>query len=672
MIGKTLGKYRIIGHLGTGGMSEVYKAYQPGLDRYVAIKVLHAFLAAEKDFLTRFQREAKFAAMLRHPNIVRVHDFDIEDNAYYMVIEFVDGPSLKTRLQEMVEQNLSLPLEEVVRIVSAVANALDYAHSRGTVHRDVKPANIMFTHDEEVILMDFGIAKMVDVVGLTASGAMVGTPAYMAPEQGMGQAGDERADIYSLGVVLYQLTTGRLPFDAETPMGIVLKHINEPLTPPTAINPDLPAGIEAVIMHALTKSPEDRYQSAKELASDLKRAMAGQLVEQAALELTEVSGAFETSVTARAQGQTNRWERATLPSAPAYAASAEADERPKQRRKWLALLLALILIGGGVALYVTGGAEPLWNALASLSPSDATATPGADGTSTPTPDDFATQVAAADAALSTRAAQATYEATFNFTPSPSPTSSPTSSPTPTPTPASMYDFDIVRDLPVWPGVLTPGQRFTKQWEIKNTGTYTWPRGIELVFVSGDEVEVLEKLAVERCAPGETTEIEITLKAPTSYGRYNSVWQLQDVEGNTIGQDLEIVFRVGATPTPPPTATPSPTPTPEASPIPAETLWMSIPGLSSCTLSGGRIEWGRGGGPSDEYRYFVSGVSPENELGGPYYEFTGFPHVMTYFTTSGELSWPVPSDCCLGDYGHYTSPEGYEIVWRKVFIGECNN
>ena len=189
LIGQTFGKYRISEHLGSGGMSEVYKAYQPGLDRYVAIKVLHSFLAQEEDFLARFQREAKFAAMLRHPNIVQVYDFDLdnETNSYYMVMEFIDGPSLKARLQKMAKKGQMMAMEESVRIVTAIANALDYAHQRGMVHRDIKPANTMFSKEGEPNLTDFGIAKMVDVAGLTASGAMVGTPAYMAPEQGMGQ-----------------------------------------------------------------------------------------------------------------------------------------------------------------------------------------------------------------------------------------------------------------------------------------------------------------------------------------------------------------------------------------------------------------------------------------------------------------------------------------------------
>jgi len=185
LIGRTLGKYRIIEHLGSGGMAEVYKAYHPGLDRYVAIKVLHSFLADEEDFLTRFRREARVVAMLRHPNIIQVYDFDFdaETNAYYMVMEFIDGPTLKARLQEMARQDQILPLEEAVHIVTAVASALDYAHQRGMVHRDVKPANIMFTQDGQVILTDFGIAKMVNTTALTASGRWWERPRTWPPSR---------------------------------------------------------------------------------------------------------------------------------------------------------------------------------------------------------------------------------------------------------------------------------------------------------------------------------------------------------------------------------------------------------------------------------------------------------------------------------------------------------
>ena len=245
LIGRTIGRYRITEHLGRGGMAEVYKAYQPSLDRNVAIKVMHAFLADEKEFLSRFEREAKVVATLRHPNIVQVYDFDVENGMYYMVMEFIEGETLKRRLQDLEEKSEWVPLEDSVRIVLAVGSALKYAHEHGMVHRDVKPANVMITTDGQVILTDFGIAKIVSASNLTASGAMVGTPSYMAPEQGMGQPGDERSDIYSLGVMLYQLVTGRLPYDADTPLAVVLKHINDPLPLPRIVKPDLPADRES-------------------------------------------------------------------------------------------------------------------------------------------------------------------------------------------------------------------------------------------------------------------------------------------------------------------------------------------------------------------------------------------------------------------------------------------
>ena len=687
MIGKTLGKYRITEHLGSGGMADVYKAYQPGLDRYVAIKVLHSFLASEGSFLTRFQREAKAIAMLRHPNIIRVYDFDLDEegNAYYIVMEFVDGPNLKTHLQEVAQEDQTLPLEEVVPIVIAVANALDYAHQHGTVHRDVKPANIMFNHEGEVILTDFGIAKMVNVIGLTASGAMIGTPAYMAPEQGMGQAGDERSDIYSLGIVLHQLVTGHLPFEADTPMGIVFKHINEPLTPPTASNRNLPPDVEAVIMRVLAKAPEERYQTAKEFAADLKRILASQAIEPVALESTAVSATSAVATGARVQDQAKQWEMATLPSAPAYRPPSNTATpgaipavRPQRRRiRWLIALLALIAIGGSAALFATGRAKPLERLLAVIIPQTATPTPGVTGTPTATPDTVATDIAAAGAALATRDALATYEATVNFTPSPTPTPTPTSTPTPDLTAtfiaACVFDLEVVGDRAIWPSVLMPGQQFVKRWDVKNTGTCAWPEGVQLVFASGDELEVVEEPEIESLAPEETLRIEITLRAPTSYNSYASVWQLQDSEGNPIGEELELACRVDLTPTPRPTAMPTATPTPEFTPTPTTPLWMSAPVLAWCdgAKAKGRVEWGHSAGPSNEYRFFYSSVSPESELPGPYRE-AGFPHVEKYFTASGTLVFPLPGNCGYGDYGRCGSlEEGYEIVWYTTFYTAKN-
>ena len=275
-IGRTLGKYRLAEQLGRGGMAQVYKAYQPGLDRYVAVKVMHSFLSEDKDFVARFQREARLVAGMRHPNIVQVHDFDVEGGLSYMVMEFIDGETLKDRLQRLEGNNQWISVDEAVRIIMTVGSALKYAHRLGMVHRDVKPANVMVDKTGNVILTDFGIAKIFAGAGatqLTATGAMVGTPSYMAPEQGMGQPGDERSDIYSLAVMLYQLVTARLPFEADTPFAVVLKHINEPLQLPRQVNPEVPEAVERVILKAMAKNPDDRYQHVGEMLNDLKRAM---------------------------------------------------------------------------------------------------------------------------------------------------------------------------------------------------------------------------------------------------------------------------------------------------------------------------------------------------------------------------------------------------------------
>jgi serine/threonine protein kinase len=272
LVGRNIGKYRVVARLGRGGMAEVYKAYQPGLNRYVAIKVLHSHLADDEDFIESFEREATVVAKLRQPHIVTVYDFDVEDGRYYMVMEFVEGPTLKAELKERSLQDQIFALPEATRIFSALAGAIDYAHRQGMVHRDLKPANIMFTSDGQVVLTDFGIARIVGATRLTLTGAIAGTPAYMSPEQGQGERGDERSDIYSLGVVLYEMVTGRVPFDADTPFAIILKHINDPLPLPTEVNPDIPEAVERVILKAMSKNPDDRYQSAGQMAKALREA----------------------------------------------------------------------------------------------------------------------------------------------------------------------------------------------------------------------------------------------------------------------------------------------------------------------------------------------------------------------------------------------------------------
>ncbi len=254
-------------------MAEVYRAYQSTLDRYVAIKVLHAFLADDPEFKSRFEREAQNIAKLKHPNIVQVYDFDFDAEAesYYMVMELIDGSTLKDRLSSIMARGELLPIPEVIRIMRESASALAYAHSRNMIHRDVKPANLMLDHDSRVVLTDFGIAKIVTGAQFTASGGMVGTPAFMAPEQGLGEAGDERSDLYSLGIIMFQMLTGQLPYDAETPLAIILKHLNTPTPIARDINPNIPEELDRIVQKIISKEAQDRYQSASALIEDLDR-----------------------------------------------------------------------------------------------------------------------------------------------------------------------------------------------------------------------------------------------------------------------------------------------------------------------------------------------------------------------------------------------------------------
>ncbi len=267
--GKQIGKYELSEKIGRGAMAEVYKAYHPNLDKYVAIKILHAFLAEKTDILNRFQREARNVAALNHANIVQIHDFDVAGSIYYMVMEYINGPTLKSLIKDLRTNGQLMDLGEAVRIMKEVGKALSYAHSHGVVHRDIKPANVMLEKPDRVILTDFGLAKILSGPQFTTTGALVGTPAYMSPEQGLGKPGDARSDIYSLGAVLYQLTTGRFPFTAETPLAIVFKHINAPLPWPRTINPDIPSHLEKVIVKSMAKNPEERYQDIDQMLVEL-------------------------------------------------------------------------------------------------------------------------------------------------------------------------------------------------------------------------------------------------------------------------------------------------------------------------------------------------------------------------------------------------------------------
>ncbi len=318
IIGKTFGQYRILEKIGAGGMATVYKAYQPGMDRYVAVKILPPQLSDDEQFARRFQREAHAIARLEHAHILPVFDYGESEGIAYIVMRYIPAGTLKEYLAQG-----RLPLDEVARIISQVGGALDYAHRQGVIHRDVKPGNVLMGEEGNTYLTDFGLARMMESSQqLTGSGVGVGTPAYMAPEQGMGAKVDQRSDIYSLGIVLYEMVTGHVPFEAETPMAVVLKHISEPLPLPRAIRPDIPEPIELVILKALAKETAHRYQSAADLVEALNTALRKSALPE------------EKPIPAPAP----------VPVIESIPAPLESPPAPRRKAAWLKLALAAIAL----------------------------------------------------------------------------------------------------------------------------------------------------------------------------------------------------------------------------------------------------------------------------------------------------------------------------------------
>jgi len=265
LIGQMLGQYYIDSEIGTGGMATVYRAYQASIDRYVAIKVLDPTLADDPNFVIRFEKEAKAVAALEHPHILPVYDFGYDDELIFMVMRYIEGGTLS----DLLSQQQILPNERIVKIVSDVAQALDYAHSQGLVHRDVKPSNIMIDKHGEALLTDFGLVRAIwsnHKERLTEAGVVYGTPDYMSPEQALDKPLDGRCDIYALGVILYELLTGALPYKATTPMALALKHIKDPIPAPRNLNETISPDMQDVVFTAMAKKPESRYQTATEMA----------------------------------------------------------------------------------------------------------------------------------------------------------------------------------------------------------------------------------------------------------------------------------------------------------------------------------------------------------------------------------------------------------------------
>ena len=269
--GKFLGnRYEIIEKIGNGGMATVYKAKCHVLNRYVAVKILRDEFTTDQEFIKRFEVEAQSAASITHPNIVSVYDVGVDGNLYYIVMELIQGKTLK---EIILEEEGPLPWKWSVNIAIQIASALDVAHKNNIVHRDIKPHNIIITEDGMAKVTDFGIAKAVSNSTITAFGTTIGSVHYFSPEHARGWYTDSKSDLYSLGVVLYEMTTGRVPFDADTPVSVALKHMQEEPTEPIQINGRIPVAVNAIIMKALKKDLNQRYQSSTEMLRDLNKAL---------------------------------------------------------------------------------------------------------------------------------------------------------------------------------------------------------------------------------------------------------------------------------------------------------------------------------------------------------------------------------------------------------------
>src|SRR5438093_6625973 len=319
------GRYEIVSLIGHGGMAQVYLGTDRVLGRQVAVKVLGPQFARDDSFVARFRREAQAAAALNHPNVVGVFDTGSDDGTHFIVMEYVHGKTLA----DVIREDAPLLPERAVEIAESVAGGLAFAHAQGIVHRDVKPGNIMLTPTGDVKVMDFGIARATTSDSLTQTATVLGTATYFSPEQAQGEPVDARSDIYSLGVVMYEMLTGHAPFSGESAVTIAYKHVKEEPRPPSRLNPDVPSGLDAIVMKCLAKNPANRYQNVDELLQDLRRFEAGLPVAATPLLAPEA---------------TEPVERATRPTSLLPAPTTDETER---RRRWIA---GIIL--GGILLII--------------------------------------------------------------------------------------------------------------------------------------------------------------------------------------------------------------------------------------------------------------------------------------------------------------------------------
>lgn len=363
------GRYEVLELIGRGGMAEVYLGRDKRLSRTVAIKLLRSDIAEDPTFQARFRREAQSAAALNHPSIVGVYDFGEEvvtradgstQTVPYLVMEYVQGHTVR----ELLSEGEAVPIDEAGEIVSGVLQALGYSHRNGIVHRDIKPGNIMLTNTGEVKVMDFGIARAIEdsAVTVTQTHAVVGTAQYLSPEQARGEVVDARSDIYSCGCLLYELLTGRPPFKGDSAVAIAYQHVRELPVPPSQIAPDVPESMDRVVMKALAKHREDRYQNADQMRADLQAAIRGLQVNAPATETWQQQATTIIAPTPGVPSAPAATNTGSIPKVKDEQAARQAEEEAAKRKKKQLLIIGLItlvallaLVGALAAAGVFGG-----------------------------------------------------------------------------------------------------------------------------------------------------------------------------------------------------------------------------------------------------------------------------------------------------------------------------
>lgn len=327
-------RYQISEKVGGGGMAEVYRATDSVLGRTVAVKVLHAQYATDSDFVARFRQEAQAAANLNHPNIVNIYDWGEQGGTYFIAMEYVEGKDLK----QVIDAQGPFSPHKTTEVSAKVASALDVAHRHEVIHRDIKPHNIILTRDNEVKVTDFGIARR-GTSTMTQTGSVLGTAQYISPEQAQGRAVSPATDVYSLGCVMYEMLTGNPPFTGDNAVSVAVKQVNEAPVPPRQVNPQIPEGLEAIVLKAMAKRPEDRYRTAEEMREDIVRHEQGLPTEQ-------LAAAAPTTVMPAVTG------------APPEAPRPPKGEEKKPVWPWIALVVGIALLAGVV----------LWGIMALLVP----------------------------------------------------------------------------------------------------------------------------------------------------------------------------------------------------------------------------------------------------------------------------------------------------------------